>query len=157
NLTIAASMIACHKNDFQKCFNASGKMLELLAKDHAASRKAVIENQIFHAFAAAALGKYDVYDGDMKKIDAEIVAGKGDPSKLDGFGQSIGPARPARMFIDVDHASELAIGTYHLLTGGKIKNTLDNADALVTLRLVNQDRALRSVTITAEVPGVTDP
>ena len=156
NLTIALSLIACHKNDFQLCFNASGQMLEVLARNRSPSRKAVIENQIFHAFAAAALGKYDVYDAEMKQVDAAIAAGKGEPGKLDALRTEVEAARAARLFIDTDHTKALALGTYHLIAGGKIKS-LDNADALVTLRLVNQEPRMRSVTVTVEVPGVTDP
>jgi hypothetical protein len=156
NLTIAASLIACHKNDFQLCFTASGKMLEVLARAKSPSRKAVVENQIFHAFSAAALGKYEIYDADMQRIDAMLAAAKADPGKLDGLKAVVEPARAARLFVDTDHASELALGTYHLIAGGKIKNTLDNADALVTVRLVNQEPRLRSVTVTVEIPGVTD-
>ncbi|HEY0479266.1 MAG TPA: hypothetical protein VGD37_17225 [Kofleriaceae bacterium] len=155
NMTIAASLIACHKSDFQLCFNASGKMLDVLARDKATSRKATFENQIFHAFSAAALGKYDVYDADMKQIDAVLAGPRADPGKLDAFRTIVESARAARLFIDTDHTSELALGTYHLIAGGKIKN-LDNADALVTLRLINQEPRLRTVTVTVEVPGVTD-
>src|SRR5215510_4542956 len=70
NLTIAASMIACYKQDLQRCFTASGKMLALLGKDPAATRKAVDENMMFHAVSAAALGKYEIYDAEMKQLEA---------------------------------------------------------------------------------------
>jgi hypothetical protein len=155
SVTAALSLIACHKNDFQLCFDTSSKMLAVLARDRAASRKAILENQIFHAFSAAALGKYDVYDADMVQVDAVLAAGKAAPGKLDGFKAVVEPARAAHLFIDTDHTADLALGTYHLLAGGKIKN-LDNTDALVTLRLINQEPRLRSVTVTVEVPGVTD-
>lgn len=39
SVTAALSLIACHKNDFQLCFDTSSKMLAVLAKDRAASRR----------------------------------------------------------------------------------------------------------------------
>jgi len=157
NLTTAATLIVCHKNDFASCFAASGKMLEVLQKARPAPTAALFKNSIFHAMSAAALGRYDVYDADMKRADALLAQVHGDPSRLAGLKAAVQQARDARLFVDEDHASELALGTYHLIARGeKIKNTLDNADALVTLRLVNQEPKQRSIKVTVEISGVTD-
>src|SRR5262249_43962360 len=147
----------CHRNDAQLCFTASGKGLEALARDRSASRKAVLENLAFHAATAGALGRYDIYDAEMKQVDAALAEAKVNAGRLDGFKQAIEQARASRLFVDEDHASELAIGTYHLLSGGKIRSTTGDTDALITLRMINQDRRPRSVTVTVEIPGVTDP
>ena len=158
NLTIAASMIACHKQDLQRCFTASGQMLALLAKDPAATRKAVGENMMFHAVSAAALGKYEIYDAEMKQLETAWAERRSPDQReaLDRVKLIVDQARAAKLFVDLDHADALAIGTYHLIAGGKIKNTLDNANALITLRMVNQERKLRTVTVSVEVTGITD-
>ncbi len=156
NLTTAVTLIDCHKNDFQRCLSSSGKMLDVLVKMKPAPVEALFKNTVFHALSAAALGKYDVYDTDMQRVDAFLARVHGDPDQLSALRTTVAQARDARLFVDEDHAKELALGTYHLLAGGQIKNTLDNADALVTLRLVNQEAELRTVKVTVEIAGVTD-
>jgi hypothetical protein len=154
NLAIAITLIDCHNSNFQNCLTSSGHMLDALAKMKPEPKKAIVENRIFHAFAAAALGKYDVYDADMKVVET-MTQGKADAA-LASFKTVVDQARSVKLFVDEDHATDLALGTYHLLTSGKFKNGLDGADALVTLRLVNQDKKQKSVKVTVEIPGVTD-
>lgn len=156
NLTTAVTLIDCHHNNFAKCFQSSGKMLEVLAKSKPDSMEPMFENLLFHAVSAAALGKYDVYDKAIKAIDDLLTANKKNPAALDPIKSKIAEARTAKLFVDEDHASELALGTYHLLTSTKIKNALDDAEALVTLRFVNQSAAPRSIKVTVEIAGVTD-
>jgi hypothetical protein len=154
NLAGAAAMIDCHRHDFALCFASSTKMLAALAKAKAPPPRALVENTLFHALSGAALGKYDVYDADIKKIDA-LVAKTHVEDMLAPFKTVVEQARAAKLFITDDHASELSLGTYHLL-GGKAKVSSDSPDALVTLRFVNQDKTQRDVKVTVEIAGVTD-
>jgi hypothetical protein len=153
NLTLAVTLIDCYRNDFALCFKSSSKMLDVLAKNKVTSGRPLMENMLFHAMSAAALGNYEVYDKEIK-ILTEMV-GKG-AAAFDPLKTKVEEARAAKIFVDDDFAKELALGTYHLLTSTKIKNSLDNADALVTLRFVNQDAAQKSIKVSIEIPGVTD-
>ncbi|HEX7703760.1 MAG TPA: hypothetical protein VF403_23630, partial [Kofleriaceae bacterium] len=68
NLTIAASMIVCHMNDYAACLTTSAKMLDLLKKTKPAPSnlaEAMFKNTVFHAASAVALGRYDAFAADV--------------------------------------------------------------------------------------------
>jgi hypothetical protein len=142
-LTGAVSLIVCHTNDFKKCRDASGKMMALLAKQPTHPFEAELDNLVFHAAAAAALGDYRTYETDVHAAEELGKANKVDLEKgLAPFKTRVEQARAAQLFVDWDAAKELPLGTYHLMAGGKLKEAGD----LLVLRFVNQAKKQRDIT-----------
>ena len=151
NLAAARSMIACHTFDFARCFTASGKMLDYLASTKG-SVDNIESNRLFHMSSAMALGNYRAFEADMTWMQAHAKSYSGDILKV--FRALADQAKASHMFVQLVGAQELALGTYHLIAGGKMKG--DDVPALATLRMINQSAKSRSVKITVEVPGVSE-
>lgn len=156
NLTAAKSMIACHDYDYDRCFTASGAMLAELAKSKTGTVDNVNSNTLFHMTSAAALGKYPIYETDIKWMETHAAETKEPPAMFQAIRALMDATKEKQMWVQANGAAELALGTYHLLAGGKIAHSADETNALVTLRLVNQMKKARSVRVTVEIPGVTD-
>jgi hypothetical protein len=151
HLTVAVTLIACHRNDFKACHTATTKMLGVLKGMKDPPHSAMFENAMFHTFSAAALGMYGEYDADRKELDKLAAAAHVDPAKLTPFDNKVAQARANKLFIDFDAAKELPLGTYHYMTGNK-----PDAGSLLALRLVNQDKQLHEVKVAVEVVGLTE-
>jgi hypothetical protein len=152
-LTVGISLIACHKSDFTKCHTASSKVLDILAKMKSPPADAVLRNRMYHAVAAASLGKWAEYDADMAVVEEMSKTEKRDLSRLKRLRAGLEAARTTKLFIDTDHARQLPLGTYHFMAGAKVSE----AGEVLTLRFVNQAAVARSIKVEVQVPGITEP
>jgi hypothetical protein len=155
NLAAARSMITCHNFDFARCFDASGKMIEFLARTKTGTAANVSDNRIFHMSSAGALGNWGAFETDMRWMESHAKETHESPQLLQAIAAVFAQTKAVKLFVQESAAPELAIGTYHLIAGGKIKRGDDDA-ALVTLRMLNQSGKPRAVKVTVEVPGVTE-
>jgi hypothetical protein len=151
SLTVSASVLACHKSNFKACYGATKKMLEALGKLQSPPPEAVFKNNMYHALAAAALGDWPAYDESMGRVTELAKARNQDVSKLQGITARIEDFKRMHLFVDENASKQVPLGTYHLM----VSKNLD-AGSLLTLRLVNHDKAARSVKVSVEIPGMTE-
>ncbi len=150
-LTVSFSVIACHKSNFKACYVATKKMLDALEKLQSPPPAVMIKNNLYHALAAAAMGDWKSYETSIGKVNDFAKQHKQDTSKLLGITARIEDFKKMKLFIDESPSKQVPIGTYHLMASKKL-----DAGSLLTLRLVNHDKAPRSVKATIEIPGMTE-
>lgn len=150
HLTASFATMKCRKSDHKLCFKATTQTLAFLAKEGGAPPNVLAKNHFLHARAALALGLWPDFDASIAALGTTVASAKLDPKPFERLKSLAESVKRSKLYLEIDPMKELTLGMYHLA------NQTD-ANALMTLRMVNHGKAARSLKASVEVPGLTEP
>jgi hypothetical protein len=153
DLTIAVAQLACHRKQYQRCFDAATAMSAVLADlrgTPAELFEARAKNRLFRSLAAVALGRLDVYEAEVAAL-AALAREAGRPPGEPPWREQVAQVRRDGGLFLAETSPILPLGTYHYMASGKHPTV----GALATVRMIPHQRA-RKLRIEVGVPGVTE-
>ncbi len=149
-LTAAYTFMFCKQEAYAACVKAAAAGLKLLEKNGVKSTaEPYIKNQVLSLIGLIGVGDFKNFDRQLAALRATLqAAGKG-ADILQPFETLAAATKKRGMLLQITPAKQLALGVFHL-------NKQPDADALLSVRLVNHTKNPRTFRIELEVPGVTE-